>query len=108
MSVTLNETPPAASSGSAWANGAHGPHPLLATLKSADRGKVVSAREAVRLIRDSVVIYSGKIGSLRRFKDDVREVATGYECGIGIDGYNDIRIGDVIESYMLEESAATL
>ena len=68
----------------------------------------ITRNSQLRLIRDSVVIYSGKIGSLRRFKDDVREVATGYECGIGIDGYNDIRIGDVIESYMLEESAATL
>ena len=68
----------------------------------------ISRNSQLRLIRDSVVIYSGKVGSLRRFKDDVREVATGYECGIGIDGYNDIRIGDVIESYMLEESAATL
>ncbi len=61
-----------------------------------------------RLIRESVVIYSGKLGSLRRFKDDVKEVAMGYECGIGIDGYNDVREGDVIEAFVLEETAATL
>ena len=61
-----------------------------------------------RLIRNQIVIFTGKLGSLRRFKDDVKEVAQGYECGIGIDGYNDLREGDVIEAYMLEESAATL
>ena len=62
----------------------------------------------MRLIREEVVVYSGKLGSLRRFKDDVKEVAQGYECGIGIDGYNDIRIGDVIEAFIIEEEAATL
>ena len=53
----------------------------------------------VRLIRDQVVIHEGQLGSLRRFKDDVREVANGYECGIGIQGYQDIKVGDVIEAY---------
>ena len=62
----------------------------------------------LRLIRDEIVIYSGKVGSLRRFKDDVKEVQNGYECGISIDGYTDIKVGDVIEAYMIEESAATL
>ncbi|HMY60077.1 MAG TPA: translation initiation factor IF-2, partial [Pseudomonadota bacterium] len=61
-----------------------------------------------RLIRDSVLIYSGKLGSLRRFKDDVREVQQGYECGMSIDGYLDIKVGDVIESYEVEEIAPTL
>ncbi len=61
-----------------------------------------------RLIRDSVLVYSGKLGSLRRFKDDVREVQQGYECGMSIDGYNDIRVGDIIESYEVEEIAPTL
>jgi translation initiation factor IF-2 len=61
-----------------------------------------------RLIRDSIVVYTGKLGSLRRFKDDVKEVVQGYECGIGIEGYNDIKEGDVIEAYVLEETAATL
>jgi translation initiation factor IF-2 len=68
----------------------------------------ITRQSKLRLIRDSVVIYQGRISSLRRFKDDVREVATGYECGIGIDGYADIRIGDVIEAFELQESAPTL
>ncbi len=62
----------------------------------------------VRLIRDNIVIYDGKIGSLRRFKEDVKEVQTGYECGIGIEGYNDIKVGDVLEAYELREEAARL
>ena len=56
-----------------------------------------------RLIRDGVVIYNGKIASLRRFKDDAKEVLSGYECGIGIENYNDIKIGDTIECYYIEE-----
>ncbi|MBI5232844.1 MAG: translation initiation factor IF-2, partial [Deltaproteobacteria bacterium] len=62
----------------------------------------------VRLIRDNVVIYDGRVGSLRRFKEDVREVSSGYECGITIEGYNDIKVGDSIEFYILEEEAAKL
>jgi translation initiation factor IF-2 len=61
-----------------------------------------------RLVRDSVQVYQGRLGSLRRFKDDVREVVQGYECGIGIENYNDIKVGDVIEAYEIEEIAATL
>ncbi|MGI9592790.1 MAG: translation initiation factor IF-2, partial [Myxococcota bacterium] len=61
-----------------------------------------------RLLRDGVQIYEGKVGSLKRFKDDVREVATGFECGVGIDGYNDVKVGDVIETYVLEEKPAEL
>jgi translation initiation factor IF-2 len=61
-----------------------------------------------RLIRDGVQVYEGKIGSLKRFKDDAREVNSGFECGIGIDGYGDVKIGDVIESFSLEEKPATL
>jgi translation initiation factor IF-2 len=57
----------------------------------------------VRLIRDSIVLYDGKISSLRRFKDDVKEVLSGFECGIGIENYNDVKIDDVIECYYLEE-----
>ena len=63
---------------------------------------------ACRLIRDGVQIYEGKIGSLRRFKDDAREVNSGFECGIGIEGYNDIKVGDVIETFTIEEKPATL
>jgi translation initiation factor IF-2 len=62
----------------------------------------------LRLLRDDVVIYEGALGSLKRFKDDAREVREGFECGIGIEGYNDIREGDVIEAYDVEEVARTL
>jgi translation initiation factor IF-2 len=62
----------------------------------------------VRLLREYVQIYDGKIGSLKRFKDDVREVREGYECGIGIEGYNDLKVGDVIECYRVEEVARSL
>ena len=62
----------------------------------------------VRLLRDGVVVYTGKIASLRRFKDDVREVAKGYECGIGLENYNDIKTGDVIEAFDVVEEAAQL
>jgi translation initiation factor IF-2 len=55
-----------------------------------------------------VVIYTGKVGSLRRFKDDVSEVAQGYECGLSIDGYGDLKEGDVIEAFEVETIAATL
>jgi translation initiation factor IF-2 len=61
-----------------------------------------------RLLRDNVVIHSGKVGSLRRFKDDVREVQTGYECGIGLERYNDLKVGDVIECFRMEEIKRTL
>ena len=57
----------------------------------------------VRLLRDSVIIHEGKISSLKRFKDDAREVATGYECGIGIENYNDVKDGDEIECFLMEE-----
>jgi translation initiation factor IF-2 len=62
----------------------------------------------VRLLRDNVVIFEGKMSSLRRFKDDVKEVASGYECGIGIENYNDLKIGDIIEIFEIEKVAATL
>jgi translation initiation factor IF-2 len=48
------------------------------------------------------------VGSLKRFKDDVREVNSGFECGLGIEGYNDVKVGDVVETYVLEEKPATL
>ena len=65
-------------------------------------GKIERGR-LVRLVRDGVVHYEGRNSSLRRFKDDVKEVQGGYECGIGIENYNDIKVGDVIECYYLEE-----
>jgi len=62
----------------------------------------------VRLLRDDVVIFDGKLASLRRFKEDVKEVQAGYECGIGLENYNDIKVNDVIEVYQVEEVAAEL
>ena len=62
----------------------------------------------VRVLREGVVIYTGKIGSLRRFKDDVKEVLTGFECGIGVENFNDIKIGDNLEAFVLDEVEATL
>lgn len=67
-------------------------------------GKVVR-NEQVRLVRDGIVIHEGKISSLKRFKDDAREVNQGYECGIGIENYNDIKEGDIIECFTMEEIA---
>ncbi len=61
-------------------------------------GKLLRTAQ-VRVIRDGIVVYTGVLGSLKRFKDDVKEVASGYDCGLNIDGYNDIKIGDVIEAY---------
>ena len=68
----------------------------------------INRNSSVRLIRDNVVIYTGAISSLRRFKDDVNEVQSGYECGIGIENYNDIKHGDIIEPYVTEEVSRTL
>lgn len=62
----------------------------------------------IRVIRDGVVVFEGNISSLKRFKDDVKEVQKGYECGVGIEGYNDMREGDYIESYKEKEEAAVL
>ena len=65
-------------------------------------GRVVRSSK-IKLVRDNVVIYSGKLGTLKRFKDDVKEVKSGYECGTTIENYNDIKIGDVIECYIDKE-----
>lgn len=63
----------------------------------------VNRNALVRVVRDGIVVHEGKIASLKRFKDDVKEVATGYECGIGIENFNDIHEGDIIEAYIMEE-----
>jgi translation initiation factor IF-2 len=62
----------------------------------------------IRLVRDSRVVHEGRMSSLKRFKDDVKEVQSGYECGLSIDGYNDVKVGDVIEVFEIEEVARTL
>ena len=65
-------------------------------------GKIVR-NSGLRVIRDNVVIHTGKLSSLKRMKDDAKEVAEGYECGVQIEDYSDIKVGDKIESYILEE-----
>ena len=70
-------------------------------------GRITRAGDTqARLIRDNVLVYEGKIGSLRRFKDDVSEVKAGFECGIGFERFNDIKVGDVIEAFVVERVAA--
>jgi translation initiation factor IF-2 len=68
---------------------------------------VIRRNAEIRLLRDNVVIHEGKIGSLRRFKEDVSEVKSGYECGIAFEHYSDVKIGDVIEAYMIEKVQPT-
>ncbi len=69
---------------------------------------VIRRADPVRLVRDGVQVYRGYLGSLKRFKDDVREVREGFECGMNIEGYNDIKVGDVIECFTVEHVARTL
>lgn len=69
-------------------------------------GVISRASDGIRVIRDNIVVYEGKIGSLKRFKEDVREVQAGYECGLTIEGYQDIREGDILENYILEKIPA--
>ena len=63
----------------------------------------IKRNSGIRLIRDGIVVYEGKLASLRRFKDDVKEVNSGFECGLNIENYNDIKEGDIIEGYVMEE-----
>jgi translation initiation factor IF-2 len=70
-------------------------------------GKILRTAR-VRVVRDGVVIYTGKIASLRRFKDDVKEVLLGYECGMGVEKFNDIKVGDHLEAFVMNEVEATL
>jgi translation initiation factor IF-2 len=72
------------------------------------RSGVIRRDARVRIIRDSIEVYEGAIGSLRRFKDDVKEVREGFECGIGIENFNDLKVGDRIENYRTESVARTL
>jgi translation initiation factor IF-2 len=71
-------------------------------------GTISRASEGVRVIRDHVVVYEGKLGSLRRFKDDVREVQQGYECGIGVENFSDVKPSDILEVYTVDKVAAKL
>lgn len=71
-------------------------------------GYMSRSSDGIRIIRDSIVIYEGKISSLKRFKEDVREVQSGYECGIMIENFNDLKVGDILENYVIEKIAAKL
>jgi translation initiation factor IF-2 len=68
----------------------------------------ISRSSSLRLLRDNRVMYEGKVGSLRRFKDDVSEVKQGFECGIGLDRYQDVKVGDIIEAYQVEKVAGVM
>ena len=59
----------------------------------------VDRNTKVRLVRDGIVVYTGRLASLKRFKDDVKEVTAGLECGLSVEDYNDIKVGDIIEGY---------
>jgi len=72
------------------------------------RSGVMNRQSKVRVVRDGVEVYTGSIASLRRFKDDVREVKEGFECGIGVENFNDVKVGDVIECFRTEQVARTL
>jgi translation initiation factor IF-2 len=72
------------------------------------RSGIINRQGRVRVIRDGVEVFDGTIASLKRFKDDVREVREGFECGIAVENFNDIKVGDVIECYRTEEVARTL
>jgi len=72
------------------------------------RSGVIRRNASVRLVRDGVIVYDGKIGSLRRFKDDAAEVREGFECGIGLENYQDVKEGDIIEAYEVEEFARSI
>src|SRR5437773_128550 len=72
------------------------------------RSGVIPRTARVRVVRDGVEVYDGTLASLKRFKDDVREVREGFECGIGVENFNDLKVGDLIEAYRIEEVARTL
>jgi translation initiation factor IF-2 len=83
--------------------------PKLGTIAgSAVLDGVIKRNSFLRLFRANKQIFQGKVASLRRFKDDVKEVASGFECGIGIDGFNELQPGDVIEAFEIEETRPSL
>jgi translation initiation factor IF-2 len=72
------------------------------------RSGLIRRNASARLVRDGVVVYDGKIASLRRFKDDVAEVRDGFECGIGLENFQDVKDGDLIEAYRVDEVARSI
>ena len=78
------------------------PGPQSGTVAGGFKGSIARSHQ-VRLLRDGVILWTGKLASLRRFKDDVREVEKGYECGMNLEGFNDIKVGDMLETFVQEE-----
>jgi translation initiation factor IF-2 len=72
------------------------------------RNGVIRRTAKVRVVRDGVEVYQGQLASLKRFKDDVREVKEGLECGIGVENFNDVKVGDVLEAFEIQEIARSL
>jgi translation initiation factor IF-2 len=72
------------------------------------RHGVIRRGARIRVVRDGVEVYDGQLASLKRFKDDVREVKEGLECGIGVENFNDVKAGDTLESYEIQQVARTL
>ena len=68
----------------------------------------ISRNHRIRVLRNSIVVWEGRLKSVRRFKDDVKEVLQGYECGIGLDGYDDVKVGDILETFIIEEVRPTI
>jgi len=68
----------------------------------------IKRNNPIRLIRDGIVVFAGKLNSLKRFKDDASEVKAGFDCGMGVDNYNNVEVGDVIESYEMKEVKRSL
>ena len=71
-------------------------------------GVMARQNDGVRVLRDNVLVYEGKLHSLKRFKDDVKEVQAGYECGLSIENFNDIKVGDIVEAFIIEKIAGKL
>ena len=71
------------------------------------KGKI-ARNNKIRLIRDGIIVHEGEITSLKRFKDDVREVDAGYECGISLANFNDVKVGDIIEGFKIVETKKKL
>ena len=68
----------------------------------------INRRDKIQVVRDGKIVYTGALGSLKRFKDDSREVKESFECGIGVENFNDLKVGDIIEAYEIVETARTL
>ena len=78
--------------------------PIMGTIAGCyiQDGKI-TRQSQIRVLRDSIVIFEDRISSLKRFKDDAKEVNSGYECGVGLEKFNDIKVGDILEAFVMEQ-----